>query len=97
MNGFDKDLSFTEKQTNGESWSSGLEGEAYHFRFKELLKKLTIMYQTFPRYMIEIMADEYSIPRQEIPRLLRTMINQGILSYMKDKKLYFLLKSRNAS
>lgn len=96
-NVLDKDSSHVKEQKNENSWSRGLEEETYHYRFKEILKKLTMMYQSFPKYMIEIMADEYSIPRQEIPRLLRTMINQGILSYMKEKKHYFLLNSRNTS
>ena len=96
-NVLDKDSSRVKQQRNCNSWSSGPKEETYHYRFIEILKKLTLMYQSFPKYMIEIMADEYAIPRQEVPRLLRTMINQGILSYRKEKKHYFLLNSRNAS
>jgi hypothetical protein len=96
-NVLDKDSSHMKEQKNENSWFRGSEEETYQYRFIEILKKLKLMHQSFPKYMIETMADEYFIPRQEIPRLLRTMINQGILSYNKENKHYFLLNSRNAS
>ncbi len=96
-NGRDKDLNYTKKQRDEDSWFECVEEDNYRDLFKEILKRLTAMYQTFPKYMIEIMAEEYSIPRQKIPELLRAMINQGILRYSKDKEHYFLLNSRKTS
>lgn len=66
-------------------------------RFKKLLCDLGELHKYFPEYLIEIMADDYSIPKQEIPGLLRMMIKQGILGHSAQKDHYFLSKRRISS
>jgi len=64
--------------------------ENYSLRFKQMLLELAKMYKSFPKYLIEMMADNYSIPKQEIPQLLRIMTSQGFLKYSKNQHHYFL-------
>jgi hypothetical protein len=56
----------------------------YQTRFKEMLIKLSTMYRSFPYYIIEIMADNYDIPKSEIKLLTRSFQKQGILIRQKD-------------
>jgi hypothetical protein len=56
----------------------------YQTRFKEMLIKLSMMYKSFPYYIIEIMAENYDIPNSEIKLLTRSFRKQGILIRQKD-------------
>jgi len=64
--------------------------EDYTLQFKGMLLKLAKMYKSFPKYLIDIMAENFSIPKQQVTALLRNMIRQGFLSYSKEKKHYLL-------
>ena len=59
------------------------------FKFKTLLLKLSKLYSKFPGYLIEIMAEDFGIPSQEIPRLIKKFKKKGILIPLKDEQSYF--------
>ena len=63
----------------------------YSEKFKTLLKKLSTMYKKFPKFMIEIMAEDYKIPMPEINILINEFEKKGVLIPL--KKNYFTLKS----
>jgi hypothetical protein len=66
------------------------EEENYDIRFKEMLTELSKMYPTFPKYLIDSMADKYAIPGKFIPSLIRKLIKQGGLKHSNKNNLYFL-------
>jgi hypothetical protein len=58
-------------------------------KFKALLLELSKLYGKFPRYMIEIMAENSGISSQEIPELIKTFKSQKILILLKDEDFYY--------
>lgn len=63
----------------------------YSEKFKTLLKKLSTMYKKFPKFMIEIMAEDYEIPMAEINILINEFEKKGVLIPLRNN--YFALKS----
>ena len=47
--------------------------------FLEMLQFLQLTYRKFPKFMIEIMAENYGIPLQEIKPLMNKFRKEGIL------------------
>ena len=58
-------------------------------KFKALLYNLSNLYGKFPRYMIEIMAENSGISGEEIPHLIEIFEKQGILVQLKDDGFYY--------
>jgi hypothetical protein len=56
-------------------------------KFSLLLDTLSSQYHHFPKYMIQLLASEYHISKEEIPLLIRKSIREGKLS--KDKLDYY--------
>ena len=79
------------KKFNKDRKDTLIEKRSHSIRFKEMLLELGASYKSFPRYLIELMADDYSIPKEEIPRLIRIMITQKILGQSDENDDYFLL------
>lgn len=63
----------------------------YSEKFKTLLKKLSTMYKKFPKFMIQIMAEDDRIPMAEINILINEFKKKGVLISLKNN--YFALKS----
>lgn len=63
----------------------------YSETFYEMLKVLQRTYRKFPKFMIEIMAENYGIPIKEIKPLLNKFRKKGILLIMKDEGYTFKL------
>lgn len=59
-------------------------GKEYEVRFRKMLHKSSQKYQNFPLYIIEIMAENYGIPKSEIKLLTRDLQRQGVLIRLKD-------------
>jgi len=55
----------------------------YYSKFKEMLFDISKKYKRFPHYIIEIMADNYSIPKSEVKLLTRSFQKQGSLRLVK--------------
>lgn len=51
----------------------------YLYKFKKMLIKLSEMYNEFPFYIIEMMAEDYGIPESEVKLMMTMSIKQGIL------------------
>lgn len=66
------------------------EWESLFFRFKDLLLDLANQHESFPMYLIMIMAEKYSIPKQKIPALVQLTIKKDLLHYSKKMNHYFL-------
>ncbi|MBA7522785.1 hypothetical protein ES705_14905 [subsurface metagenome] len=66
----------------------------YSETFFEMLKVLQRTYRKFPKFMIEIMAENYGIPIKEIKPLLNKFRKKGILLIMKDEGYTFTLNKK---
>ena len=64
----------------------------YNKLFHEMLQFLQFTYKKFPKFMIEIMAENYGIPHQEIKPLIYKYRKEGILIILKDEGYTFKLK-----
>ncbi|MFW9951087.1 MAG: hypothetical protein ACFFKA_13295 [Candidatus Thorarchaeota archaeon] len=63
----------------------------YSNRFLEVLQYLQTTYKKFPKFMIEIIAENYEIPHSEIKDLIFKYVKSGILKILKDEGYYFQL------
>ena len=65
--------------------------EDYDHKFKLLLLELAKLYEKFPSYMIEIMAENSGISSQEIPLLIKKFKKNGFLTLVKNEEFYYEL------
>ncbi|MBA7564642.1 hypothetical protein ES708_06305 [subsurface metagenome] len=61
-------------------------------QFSEVLLELSRLYGKFPRYMLEIMADNYGIPAVELKMLIKSFKKQGIITVLKNEDFYYQLE-----
>ena len=61
-------------------------------QFSEVLLELSKLYGKFPRYMLEIMAENYGIPAKELKLLIRSFKKQGIITVLKNEGFYYQLE-----
>ena len=59
--------------------------------FREMLQFLQNTYKKFPKFMIEVMADNFGIPSSEIKQLIRKFRKEGILLILKNEGYTFTL------
>ena len=64
----------------------------YSNKFLEALDYLQSTYRKFPKFMIEIIADEFGIPSNEVKELIKTYTKNGILKIQRNKGFYYKLK-----
>jgi tRNA G26 N,N-dimethylase Trm1 len=57
-------------------------------RFKQMLYKLSETHNSFPYYVIEIMAENSGIPQSEVKLLIRRLQRQGFLLRLNDDYSY---------
>ncbi len=60
--------------------------------FSEILLELSKLYGKFPKYMLEIMAENYGIPALELKLLIKSFKKQGILTVLKNEGFYYQLE-----
>lgn len=65
---------------------------AFKEQFIEALFELSKSYGKFPKYMLEIMADNYGIPALELKLLIKSFKKQGILTVLKNEGFYYQLE-----
>ncbi|HEC37255.1 hypothetical protein LCGC14_0899780 [marine sediment metagenome] len=53
--------------------------EDYTPDFKRMLSELSLTYKKFPYYIIEMMAEEYNIPNNELKILIPDFLRRGFL------------------
>ncbi|MFW9782649.1 MAG: hypothetical protein ACFFFB_10240 [Candidatus Heimdallarchaeota archaeon] len=63
----------------------------YSERFLEALKYLHNTYKKFPKFMIEIIAENYEIPPAEIKALIYLYTKNGMLKIIKNEGYYYQL------
>ena len=59
-------------------------------KFKEMLKRLSDLYDEFPLFMIELMVEDTNIPKEEIDFLMNTLKHENFLTEIKNS--YFKVK-----
>ena len=64
----------------------------YSNRFLEALQYLQSTYKKFPKFMIEIIAEEYGIPNNEVKKLITLYTKNGILKILRKEGFYYQLK-----
>ena len=63
----------------------------YSERFLEALHSLQKSYKKFPKFMIEIIAENYGIPPQDVKKLFNIYIKKGILKILKNEGFSYQL------
>lgn len=66
----------------------------YSGTFYNMLEFLQRNYNKFPKFMIEIMAENFNIPFKEIKPLLQKFRKEGILLIVKDEGYTFTLNKK---
>ena len=61
----------------------------YNGNFTDMLLELSKLYRRFPRYMLEIMAEDHGIPAIELEILIETAKKSGKLIKNGDNDMYF--------
>lgn len=61
-------------------------------QFSEILLELSKLYGKFPKYMLEIMADNYGIPAVELKLLIKSFKKQGVITVLKNENFYYQLE-----
>ena len=60
----------------------------YKKKFNEMLFELSKLYKRFPKYILEIMAEDYEIPAIELKTLIRNAKKSGMLIKNDDDDYY---------
>jgi DNA-binding IscR family transcriptional regulator len=63
----------------------------YSNKFLEALNYLKSTYKKFPKFMIEIIAEENGIPNNEVKKLINTYTKNGILKIQRSEGFYYQL------
>jgi len=63
----------------------------YSNLFMEALQYLQSNYKKFPKFMIEITAEQYGIPSAEIKNLINFFLRKGMLKIIKNEGFYYQL------
>ena len=63
----------------------------YSKKFIEALHSLQKSYKKFPKFMIEIIAENYGIPPLEVRKLFNIFRRNGMLKIIKNEGFYFQL------
>lgn len=78
-----------EFKRESESFKPSFNGEKdYIHMFERLLRELSLTYSSFPKYIIEILADNYGIPQSELKELIRQFKRRGILQVRENRDYY---------
>ena len=67
----------------------------YKGKFKEMLMELSKLYGKFPKYLLEIMAENYGIPSQDLPNLITEFNKKGILTFLRDEDFYYKITRKH--
>jgi len=67
----------------------------YKGKFKEMLMELSKLYGKFPKYLLEIMAENYGIPSQDLPNLITEFNKKGILTLLRDEDFYYKITRKH--
>ena len=60
--------------------------------FSEVLIELSKLYGKFPKYILEIMAENYGIPALELKLLIKSFKKRGILTVLNNENFYYQLE-----
>jgi ribosomal protein L30E len=88
---FKSNIDFTLPLNNIQKTEVSAHNDNYSEIFYALLKDLFRSYKIFPRYIMEIMAENYGIPTNEVNLLIREFRNKGILTLFKKNSYYYTL------
>ena len=83
------DFTITQKvklQKNNAKFNN--EVSEYFEKFKIMVCDLSKTHNSFPYYAIEIMAENYGIPKSEVKLLTKRLLRKGFLVRLKDNYLY---------
>lgn len=66
----------------------------YGKKFSEMLFELSKLYKRFPKYLLEIIAEDYKIPTIELKSLIKSAKRSGTL-IKNDDDMYYRHKEKN--
>lgn len=65
----------------------------YSNLFMDVLQYLQSTYKKFPKFMIEIIAENYGIPPEKIKELIIIYMKNGILKILRNEGFYYQLNN----
>ena len=65
----------------------------YSDNFLKMLQFLQLTHKKFPKFMIEVMAENYNIPSKEVRPLMHKFRKEGILIILRDEGYTFTLNN----
>ena len=65
--------------------------DEYSDRFTRMLKEISLIYDEFPSYVIEVMADNYMIPHFQLKFLKKQFESKGILKKLSNDSYKVIL------
>ena len=87
----------TKKKVLSDKDNDGDKNVNFEELFREVLLELSKLYGKFPKYMLEIMADNYRIPALELKLLIKSFKKQGILTVLKNENYYYKVNKKSLS
>ena len=67
----------------------------YKGKFNEILIELSRLYGKFPKYLLEIMAENCGIPSQDLNNLITEFNKKGILTLLRDEDFYYKITRKH--
>ena len=87
----------SDKDKNKDSDKENDENIDFKERFNEVLLELSKLYGKYPKYVLEIMAENYGIPALELKLLIKSFKKQGVLTVLKNEDFYYQLDPKHFS
>lgn len=87
-------LSIAKPKSKGNALKSKDQEIDYAPKFNEMLCELSRLYNRFPEYMLDIIAEDYKIPSIELISLMRNAKKSGVLIKDGDDDMYYRYKNK---
>ena len=70
---------FPIEEKNNKEFITTFDKEGYESQFLLMLSEISKTYKSFPRYILDIMSDNYGIPESRLPELIRKFEKMNVL------------------
>jgi len=84
----------SDKDKNKDSVKENDENLDLKEKFNEVLLELSKLYGKYPKYVLEIMAENYGIPAEELKLLIKSFKKQGVLTVLKNENFYYKINEK---
>lgn len=82
---------FSSQYQEAEQKKSEKKQKDYSIQFTAMLKEISLIYEEFPDYVFDVMADNFKIPQAELRLLEKEFLKKGILKKLDDRSYTIIL------